>query len=278
MPLHGCDGPAVGIGFRKETHRQTVAALDELDVLEVTADHYVYGTPQVRQAILELSRQVPVVAHGVGLSIGTAVPPDEDYLEQIAEFVEAVGSPWYSEHLAFTKVPGRDVAQLIPLPRTAAMAETVMRNIRVVQKHVPIPLVLENISYYFDYPDADFGETEFLNLVLLETDSLLLLDLENLFINSVNHGFDPYEFLDRVHAPLVRAVHLAGGTSYDDVLVDSHDSPVPDEVFRMLEHLLGRTSPDSVIVERDQHLDAFDELLDDVRTARQVVQRSRLRT
>ena len=269
--LAGWDRPAVGIGFRRELGAPTLAATADLDVLEVTVDHYIYGSDATREMIREACRRVPVVVHGVGLSIGTAVPPDPAYLAQVAEFVELAQAPWYSEHLAYTKVPGRDLGQLVPVPRTAAMAEVLLDNIAAVQRHVPVPLLLENIAYYFDYDDAEYDEASFLALVLGESGTGLLLDLENLRINSVNHAFDATGFLDALPAGIVKGVHVAGGGTYHDILIDSHDRTTPDDTLALLPAVVARHDLDTVIVERDQNLDDLDELLDDVRRVRRAM-------
>ena len=267
--------PLVGVGYRREAIAQAFEFLDDIEVFEVTADHYIYGGPRVREAIVELSRLRPIVAHGVGLSIGTALPPDRAYLDAVAAFLDAVGAPWYSEHLAFTKTPRADVAQLLPLPRTRAVAEVLVHNIELVKRSIPVPLVFENISYYFDYPEPDYTELEFLELVLDSAGADLLLDLENLRLNSLNHRFDPHDYLDRLPGRLVRAVHLAGGTEFGPLVLDTHDRPVPPDDFELLGHLLQFATPDTIIVERDDAFDRFEEVGRDVRRTANVVARNR---
>jgi uncharacterized protein len=269
--LPGRDSPAVGIGFRRELGEQTLAAADELDVVEVTVDHFIYGSADTREMIREACRRIPVVVHGVGLSIGTAVEPDPAYLHEVARFVELARAPWYSEHLAFTKVPERDLGQLVPVPRTAVMAEVLLENIATVKRHVPVPLLLENIAYYFDYDDAEYDEVAFLRHVLGTSGSSLLLDLENLRINSANHGFDADRFLAELPAGLVKGVHVAGGGEFHDMAIDSHDRATSDETLALLPAVLARNDLDTIIVERDQNLDDLGELLDDVRRVRQVL-------
>ena len=146
--------PGVGIGFRMPIRDWTIANLECFDVLEVTIDHYFSGGPTTRRAILDLADRTPMSAHGIGLSIGTDVPLDMAYLDQVAEVLDLIKAPSFSEHLAFTKVPGIDLANLLPLPKTEAVAEQIIEKVRVVQGHLPVPFELENISYLFDYPDS----------------------------------------------------------------------------------------------------------------------------
>ncbi len=222
-----------------------------------------------------MSRLIPVVAHGVGLSLGTAVRPDRRSLDRVAKTIELIGAPWYSEHLAFTRVPGLDLAQLLPLPRTHQVADIVVENLQVVRQHISVPIVLENIAYYFEYPDSELGEREFIELICSESGSFVLLDLENLYINARNHGFNAHAFVDALPADLVRAVHVAGGSATVDLVIDSHDQAIPNPVLDLLGRLLERQHPDSVVLERDQAFEPFDAIVSDVRRVRTVVSSDR---
>ncbi|MGA8025508.1 MAG: DUF692 domain-containing protein [Bryobacteraceae bacterium] len=256
--------PPVGIGFRPEAYEATLKNLERFDVLEIMVDHYISGTHKIRERILDLSSRIPVVGHGVGLSIGTAVPPDEFYLDQVAEVLELIRAPWHSEHLAFTKVPGRDLAQLLPIPRTVAAAECVIHNLEIVRKHIPKPFALENITYYFEYSDCELSEQDFIQLICRESGALLLLDLENVYLNATNHGYDAFAFIDSFPKSLVKGVHVAGGTALGALMLDSHDRPVPNQALELLKYLLRTQTPDSIVLERDERLDDFDEVLEDI--------------
>jgi uncharacterized protein (UPF0276 family) len=271
MPTGCAKVPAVGIGLRSEAREATLEHLSELNALEVTVDHFIFGSPHLRCAIQVLSQQIPLIAHGVGLSIGTALPPDRRYLDAVTQVIELIGSPWYSEHLAFTKVPGRDLAQLLPLPRTRVVAEIVAANVNAVRKHVGVPIALENITYYFEYPESELSELEFIELTCRESGAYLLLDVENLYINACNHGYDPFGFIDALPEGLVKGIHVAGGIAHGELMIDSHDRPVPNAVLQLLRHVLQRQVPDTIILERDQRLDVFDEVLADVRRLKSIV-------
>jgi uncharacterized protein len=262
--------PAVGIAYRAAIDQWTRDHLDDFDVLEITVDHCIDGGRPVCSAIYDLVGRIPLTAHGVGLSIGTDTPLDEGYLDQVAEIVERLKAPAYSEHLAFTRVPGQDLADLLPVPKTEAVAASIITKVRHIQSRIPVPFLLENISYLFDWPDSTCSDADFLNLICGETGAGLLLDVENLWLNSRNHGFDPCEFLDSLTAGIVKEVHLAGGITVDKdflarpYLVDSHSHAVPDEALGLLEYAFKRHAPANIIVERDDRLDAVSELLDDV--------------
>jgi hypothetical protein len=179
--------------------------------------------------------------------------------------------PFYSEHLAFTKAPGLDIANLMPLPRNAEVARLVVDNIRAVRARVAKPLHLENISYLFTWPDSTMSEVDFLNLICRETGARVLLDVENLFLNSRNHDYDPNAFIDALHAGVVGSVHTAGGEEVGDVLLDTHSGCVPEEAMTLLEYLLRRQNPGTIILERDRNLREFDDIMDDMRRIREIV-------
>jgi uncharacterized protein (UPF0276 family) len=264
---------AIGAGFRREVLNDIRANLDEFDVFEITVDHYIHGSPRVRDRILEVADRKPVVVHGVGLSIGTAVEPDRAYLDQVAAFIERVRAPWYSEHLAFTGVPGTDLSELLPLPRTQAALDVVAGNLEVVRAHIDAPVLLENITYYFTYPTDELSELEFLTRVLDSTGALLLLDLENVSINARNHGLDADAFIDALPRRAVRAMHVAGGISEGGLSIDSHSRPVSDHVWALLDRVLETQSPDVIIVERDDDLGRFADVIEDCRRARRLLAR-----
>ena len=266
--------PAVGIGYRTAIAEWTRANLKCFDLLEVTIDHCIYGSATQRAEIFDLVGSIPINAHGIGLSIGTDVPLDLAYLDQVAAIVEQLRAPTYSEHLAFTRVPGRDLANLLPLPQTMAAAESIITKVRTVQSRIGVPFLLENISYAFEWPDSNLSDADFLNFICRESGAGLLLDIENLYLNSQNHGFDAYGFLDNLSPGLVRELHMAGGIAVNDAglqrsfLADTHSYPMPNETLDLLEYALSLYTPQTIILERDDRLDATGEILADVERIR----------
>jgi hypothetical protein len=262
--------PAIGIGYRRHIDEWTRANLARFDVLEITLDHCLTGNDAARAAIFDLVGQIPLTAHGIGLSIGTDVPVDLAYVDEIAAIVDRIQAPAYSEHLAFTRVPGRDLGNLLPVPRTQQVAESIIAKVRQVQSRISVPFLLENITYIFDWPDSELSDAELLSLICAETGAGILLDVENLYLNASNHGFDPYAFLDDLPTHVVKEVHVAGGVTLHEeflprpLLQDTHSRPVPDAALDLLDYALKRQAPAAIVLERDDRLDAFDEILDDV--------------
>lgn len=263
-------GEIIGLGYRSAIAEWTRANLKHFDVLEITVDHCIHGSAAQRAQIFDLVGRIPLNAHGVGLSIGTDVALDLAYLDQVAAIVERLEAPAYSEHLAFTRVPGRDLANLLPLPKTEAVAESIIAKVRAVQSRIPVPFLLENITYMFEWPDSRLSDAEFLNLICRETGAGLLLDIENVYLNAQNHGFDARAFIDDVAPGLVREIHMAGGITVSDsevgrpILADSHSHPISEAALDLLDYALARHAPRTIILERDDRLDEGEEILNDV--------------
>jgi uncharacterized protein len=266
--------PAVGIGYRSAIGDWTRENLAQFDMLEITVDHCLSSGESVASEIFDLVGKIPMTAHGIGLSIGTDVPLDLAYLDKVATIVERLQAPAYSEHLAFTRAPGRDLANLLPLPKTEEVAEAIITKVHIIQSRIPVPFLLENISYLFEWPESRMTDVAFLNLICTETGAGLLLDVENLYLNAHNHGFDPHAFLNDLPAGIVKEVHVAGGVPVHKnflarpFLADSHSHPVPDGALDLLDRVLVRHRPDAIVLERDDRLQEFDEILADVRRIR----------
>lgn len=214
------DDMLIGIGFRLPIARWTSVNIAHFDVLEITVDHYIKGGHQARHAIRNLVGHIPLVLHGVGLSIGTDVPLDKNYLDDVLQAIDDLKPLSYSEHLAWTKTPDIDIANLLPVPKNHAAAEMLIPKIQQIQAQLPVPFALENISYVFDFPNPEFTDAGFFNLLFRETGVGMLLDVENLFVNSENHGVDAYGFLDALPKGVVKGIHAAGGPQVDRLYLD----------------------------------------------------------
>jgi uncharacterized protein (UPF0276 family) len=262
----------VGLSYRNEFAVGLGEHGHEFGHLELLTDHYIDMPPHKEKEARELSERFPLVLHGVDMSLGTDSHLDEEYLNKIERVVAWTHPLFVSDHLAFTKVPGIDIGQLTPLPFTRRFAEIAAENIRTVSRHFPSPFLIENISYYFQTAPAEMTEAEFLTSVVRAADCFLLLDLTNVDNNAVNNAYDPFEFIDLLPLERVLQIHLAGGEHFEDVLLDTHGQPVPARVFKLLEYAVPRLANlKAITIERDQNFPPIDEILTDVRRAKQVV-------
>ena len=257
-----------GINLRGAWRWEVVRHRGELDAVECIPEDVAgpvgfhdYGL--IRQA-------VPVLLHGIGLSLGSADGLDPERVEHVARAVEVVRPPWFSEHIAWTRAGGVDLGHLAPLPFCRQAVDAVARNVETLRRAIPgVPILLENIAYTLAMPGSTMSEAAFVRQVVEAAGTHLLLDLENVHANAANHGYDPHDYLESLPLERVVEVHLAGGVVRDGEYLDTHTRPVPEESWRLLEWLIPRApSLQAVIVERDAELPPFDELLAEVARAR----------
>jgi uncharacterized protein (UPF0276 family) len=240
----------LGIGWRPEL-ALLIDRRRDLGFIELLAEDFDPRGP-LPPPIEQLRRRgVALVPHGVSLSLGGAEPLDPGRLNALATLAERLGVPLVSEHMAFVRGGGLETGHLLPLPRTRDALELLIANVQEAKAALPVPLALENIATLFEWPDAEMDEAAFLTAVLERTDVLLLLDIENVYANALNHGYDPVEFLDRIPLERIAYVHVAGGVQRGTLYHDTHTHDVPAVVFDLLAELCARTDVPGVMLERD---------------------------
>jgi uncharacterized protein len=262
-----------GLGYRPPIRDGILAAADEIDCLEVISEGYFQSQARLDE-LRRLSEQFTVIPHGIDLSIGTAMPLDREHLRGVRQVTEAVGASFYSEHLCMTRAPGIRLGHLAPLCFSEAVLRSAAERVRQVQDYLEIPLVLENVTYEFEVPGATMSQAEFFTRLVTETGCGVLLDLHNVHVNSTNHEFDPVSFLDEMPLAHVVQVHLAGGYWREGRLVDGHCAAVPPEAWRLLDLLLERADVKAIILEHDDAFPEVEELVVQVRRAREALQRA----
>jgi len=216
----------------------------------------------------------PLAMHGVSMSIGSVAPLDRDYLRQLKAFARRIEPMWISDHLCWTGVHGANLHDLYPLPYTEEALHHVVARIRQVQDMLETQLVVENVSSYITFAESEMSEWAFLAAVAEEADCLLLLDVNNIYVSGMNHGFEPRHFIDGVAPGRVRQIHLAGHSDMGDMIIDTHDAPVADAVFDLYAHACRRFGPVSTMIERDDAIPPLAELcaeLDRVRAVAALV-------
>ncbi|HEY8162378.1 MAG TPA: DUF692 domain-containing protein [Methylocystis sp.] len=257
-----------GIGYRPSFRADLFANRSRVDFLEIIADHY-FDASSEKLAELDLLRaHFPTVAHGLDLSIGSAEGIDRAYLEKFARLIERLEPPWWSEHLCFTRAGGVDIGHLAALPYTREAIDVVARNVEAVRTRISAPLILENITTVVRVPGGEMDEPEFLSRVLEATGCGWLCDVANLYANAVNHNLDLDATFERWPWERLVQIHYAGGRWRDGVLIDSHDSATSDAVWALYDRIVAHAPVKGVILERDERLPRFGELLDEVARAR----------
>lgn len=263
----------VGIGYREPHRAGLFLQRDAVDFLEITVDHFLDAPSAKREELDLLAAHWTLIPHGLNLSLGSAEGLDDAYLKQFATLVHRVKPPYWSEHIAFTRAGGVENGHLCPLPFTREAIDVLCRNIARAQEVIGLPLILENITYSLNYPGNEMSEGEFLREVLERAECGLLLDVTNLHVNAVNHGYDPLKLLDELPLERVVQLHFVGIEEKNGQLIDSHACPTPPEVFQLMDKICARTPVRGAILERDAALPNFAALVPELETARAIFQR-----
>lgn len=267
----------VGIGWRPELAGGILSNLDRIDVLEVIAEDYWDGSARIR-ALKTLARQVPVVIHGVSLGMASTAAVDRKRLGKMARLVDRIQPESWSEHLAFVRAGDIDIGHLAAPPRTSSTIENTAANLAAARAMVGSMPLMENIATLIDPPASDRDEPAWLHETLAASHTGMLLDLHNLYANSINFGLDPNVFLARLPAERVHAVHISGGKWIDNGasdgrrILDDHFHDPPDPVYDLLAELAARCpNPLTVILERDGDYPRIDHLLAQLDRARRAL-------
>lgn len=259
----------VGLGLRSEIFTDTLDAADVIDWLEITPENYMNRGGIALDQLEQAMAAFPLVSHGVALSLGSVDAWDEAYLSDLEKLFKKVDPPWFSDHLCFSGVDGSYSNDLLPLPRTHEAVAHVVRRIREVQTRFDRPFLIENISYYLEYPGAEMSEAEFISRIVEQSDCGLLLDINNVYVNARNRGENPLDFLRNIPLERVAQIHIAGHQEYPDGIIDTHGEAVCEDVWSLLTWVLTRSRPAGVLLERDLNIPPFAELeveLDRIRT------------
>ncbi|WP_206033397.1 DUF692 domain-containing protein [Rhodococcus sp. A14] len=242
-------GPGVGIGWRPEICG-IIDRLDGLRFCEVIAESLPVRRRGVGVPDELRSLGVPVVPHGISLSLGGADGVEQHRIDHLARCADALGAPLVSEHVAFVRAGGLDAGHLLPVPRSAEALNVLVRNVRRTQECLPVPLAVENIAALFDWPDDEYSESEFLAELVERTGVYLLLDIANVYANARNRGRHAGEELRRLPLERVAYCHVAGGSERGGTYHDTHTDPVPGEMLDLVRQWASGGAP-AMMLERD---------------------------
>jgi len=268
QPPH--DNLGFGLGLRPAHYEDLLRARPHVDWLEVLTENYFVPGGKPLHYLDRVRHDYPVVMHGVSLSIGSTDPLDFDYLAQLKGLAERVEPLWISDHLCWTGVAGRNLHDLMPLLYTEEAASHVAARVARVQDYLGRRILLENVSSYVTYRASDMQEWEFVAEVARRADCLILLDVNNIYVSSYNHGFDPVAYVRGVPAERVRQIHLAGHENCGDYIIDTHDAAIVDPVWELYAEAVRRFGPVPTMIERDDRIPPLAELVAELEHARRV--------
>lgn len=246
-----------GVGLRSVHFEHVLHQQPEVDWFEVISENFLDSRGWPRYVLDCVAERYPVVMHGVSMSIGSCAPLDFDYLSKLKRLAEDVRARWVSDHLCWTGVLGRNSHDLLPLPLNEETLRHVVGRIRTVQDFLERPLVLENPSTYLSFAADTLHEWEFLSLMAEEADCRLLLDVNNVYVSSVNHDFDPVAYIEALPAGRIVQFHLAGHTHCGTHIIDTHDRPVLDPVWELYRLAYRRGAGAATLLEWDANIPAF---------------------
>jgi len=266
----------VGLGLRHDLAEELLEREpDEVRWLEIHPENYIARGGRFELNLERALERWGVLTHGLTCGVGTVEPFDPAYTRQLRDLLERVGAPFHSEHLCFGGVDGTFLHDLLPLPFNAESVKTAAARVRELRDAIERPVAVENISYYADPLDrGGWDETDFVLEVVDAADCQLLLDVNNVYVNSLNHGFDPRPTIDRIPRERVVQIHVAGHLTRDDgIIIDTHGEDVCEGVYELLGYTMARLGAVPVLLERDQNIPALDDLLVEVRRLTEIVDR-----
>jgi uncharacterized protein (UPF0276 family) len=259
-----------GLGLRTPHYEAMLNEPHDVDWLEVITENYLVPGGKPLHYLERVRERFPLVMHGVSLSIGSTDPLDLNYLAQVRALAARIEPHWISDHLCWTGIEGRNLHDLLPLPYTEEALDSVVARVGQVQEALGRQILLENVSSYLSYRASEMSEWEFLSEVAQRADCAILLDINNIYVSSVNHGFDPLTYLRAIPKLKVRQFHLAGHSDMGGHLIDTHDHPIAPAVWDLYGAAVAHFGAVPTMIERDDNIPALSELAAELDIAREV--------
>ena len=250
----------IGIGLRTPHYQHIFNEKPVVDWFEIISENFMVGGGRALANLDQILERYRVVQHGVSMYFGSAEPLNRDHLRRLKALVKRTGTPWLSDHLCWGSVDGTYSHDLLPMPYTFEAAEVTARKVREARDFLEVPIAVENVSSYAEFHVSEMTEWEFLNEVVEQADCGILLDVNNIYVSSRNHGFDPYEYLNDIPAERVAQIHIAGHSKFRKYILDTHDHPVIDPVWKLYEHAIRCIGPTATLLEWDDRIPSFDEV------------------
>jgi uncharacterized protein (UPF0276 family) len=259
-----------GAGLRPVHFSDFLETKPQVDWLEVISENFMVDGGRPFYFLDQIRELYSMVPHGVSLSIGSADPLDWDYLNRLKALVKRLDPPWFSDHLCWTGVHGKNLHNLMPLPYTSEVADYIGERARIIQEFMEIPFLLENVSSYMEFKESTMTEWDFLTRIVEKADCGILLDINNVYVSSFNHQFDPMTFLKGIPADRVIQYHIAGHNDKGHYILDTHDHEVRDEVWALYQQAAPMFGDVSLMLERDDDIPPLEEMLKELDYAKAI--------
>jgi uncharacterized protein len=258
--FNGYTDYGVGIGLRIPHYDHLLSKKPVVDWFEIISENYMIDGGRPLAILDRILEQYRVVQHGVSMYFGSAQELNRDHLKRIKELIRRTKTPWLSDHLCWGSVDGTYTHDLLPLPYTFEAVRNTAERIRQAQDFLEIPVAVENVSSYAEFHESQMTEWEFLNEVVEAADCGILLDVNNIYVSSQNHGFNPMEYVNGIPAERVAQIHIAGHSKFEKYILDTHDHPVLDPVWKLYARAIERCGPTATLLEWDDNIPSFEEV------------------
>ncbi len=263
-----------GLGLRPVHYEAILAEKPSIDWFEIITENYLIAGGKPLSYLDKIRAHYPIVMHGVSLSIGSHDPLDWDYLRQVKNLADRIQPRWISDHLCWTGIQSTNTHDLLPLAYTPDVIAHVVERIQQIQDFFQQRILLENVSSYITYAQSAITEWEFLREISERADSLILLDVNNIYVSSVNHGFDPMTYVTAIPSSRIYQIHLAGHLNKGDYIIDTHDHDIIDPVWELYGATLKYHGLISTMIERDDHIPPLNTLMGELEHARKIAQQT----
>ncbi len=253
-----------GLGLRPVHYHDFLEQKPRIDWLEIISENYMVPGGKPLHFLDAIRRDYPMVMHGVSMSIGSTDPLNLTYLTELKKLINRVQPAWISDHICWTGVDHTNLHDLLPMPNTEAALRHLVERVDQVQNFLGQRIALENASTYVAFNADEMPEWEFVAALAQRADCKLLLDVNNVHVSSVNHGFDARRYIDAMPADRIIQIHLAGHEDHGDYIIDTHDHPIVPPVYDLYRYTLAQLGWVPTMIERDDNIPPLSELIDEL--------------
>ena len=262
----------VGLSARPQ-HYSCLLETKRVPWLEVLGDNYLYPGSPSHKKLERLSQIYSLCMHFVGFNLGSSDPVDSKYLKRVKSLVSKFNPEWVSDHLCFCKAGDLASPDLLPIPYNEGMLERVSSKVEKIKEELGVEFLVENVSHYLMHTDSVFTEEEFLTRLVDKTNCGILLDVNNLYVNSMNYGFDPFKAFLKLPLESIYQIHLAGHTDYGTHIVDTHSEDIQEPVLKLFKKIIDKIGNVPVTIERDENIPPFENMIAEVERVKWVYDR-----
>lgn len=259
-----------GIGLRSQHYQYILKHLPKVDWFEIISENFLLQNGKPRYYLDRIREHYPIVMHGVSLSIGSCDPLNYNYLKHLKNLIDHIQPAWISDHFCWTGINGINTHDLLPLPYTEEAIRHVVPRIHAVQEFLGQQILFENPSTYISFKCSEMSEWEFIKNVCQQTDCFVLLDVNNIYVSSFNHGFSAEEYIHNIPINRVKQLHIAGHRKFKHYIIDTHDQPIIKRVWDLYVKTIKRFGQISTLIERDDNIPPFEKMLEELNQAKKI--------